>query len=324
MNNGRNLEQINFLTTLGGIFHTYNDPYRAHEEARELLVDLSPWFFKPVLQQHLSDFNTFNCQRKNPVLEFIIESNEHYTLIANCFLPRDDGNTHLSHQSVHHHGSLLLSTASVFGPGYETWNFTKPQSVPGRKYLYNMSVISAVHHQVGNALFVDAYFPHIVFYPPQLSVTLALWSNRTPVNWKTRIKRNILLQRLKMPLKDTAKILGLAHFFELNVVSFFDYYPSEGAFKGLKKRAMYPLGSNEKCLRNMFYIIQETCNDDFVDLVDHMIKRNGMYMKNRQLVEDYNSLMKEKVPIHPAFENSQHFLALANLRQVDVRGALSS
>lgn len=314
------------LDHLREIFLTRRDPYRAHEEARSLLEQFArmPAFLKAVLMQHLSEPETFNKLRKNPVLDFIIEDNERFTLVANCFLPRDDRDTQLSHQSVHHHGSLLLSTVALLGPGYETWNFTRPTPVEGRALLFDMSVTYASRHRVGNTLFIDAYDPHIVFYPEDLSVTLALWSHRSPVSWKTRIRRNPLLQRFKKPLRAAAQFLGLARSLDLNVGTLLDYYPAEGRFKALERRAMYTTGSNKNFLLNLFHIVQRTGNADLGELVDYTVKKEQGHIRHSQLVKDYSGRMKANEPIQSQFEECHRFLPYANLRQADVRGAVRS
>ena len=317
---------VQYVAGLQDIFRTHADPYRAHEEARALLAEIArdPAFVKAVLQQHLSDAETFNHLRKNPVLELVIEDNEYFTLIANCWLPRDDRDATLSHQSVHHHGSLLLTTTAICGSGYETWNFTKPESVPGGDLLFNMSVSQAGRHPAGNIVFVDAYIPHIVFYPEQLSVTLALWSSGTPKNWKAALKKMPLIQRFKKPLKATLQFLGLARALELNVVTLFDYYPFGDAFKGLVKRVMYPMGTNENYLRNMFHVVQQTGNSDLDEVIGHTLKRNRDRILDSTLVERYESRLKSGVPIVAQFEESHRFLPYANLRQEDVRRAVFS
>ena len=314
-----------YVRGLTDIFRTHADPYRAHEEARGLLAQLAkdPKFFAAVLQQHLSDIETFNHPRKNPVLEFVIEDNAHYTLIANCWLPRDDRDTKLSHQSVHHHGTLLLTTTALHGSGYETWNFTKPEPVAGADLLFNMSVTQAGRHPIGNMVFVDAHIPHIVFYPEQLSVTLALWSDSAPGSWKTRLKKMPVIQRFKKPLKATLQFLGLARAFNLNVVTLLDYYPVGSAFKGLVRRVMYPVGTNDNYLRNMFYVMQQTGNTDLGEVVDWALKNGRERMLNPRLVEQYTTLIKSGMPIEKQFEESHRFLPYANLKRDDVRNALS-
>ena len=280
-------DAVQYVAGMHDIFRTHADPYRAHEEARGLLAEVSraPAFVKAVLQQHLAEAETFNRPRKNPVLEFVIEDNEYFTLIANCWIPRDDRDTTLSAQSIHHHGSLLLTTTAIHGTGYETWNFTEPEPIPGGEFLFNMSVSQAGRHPAGNIAFVDAYLPHIVFYPEQLSVTLALWSSSTPKNWKAALKKMPLIQRFKKPLKATLQFLGLARALELNVVTLFDYYPVGGAFKGLVKRVMYPMGTNENYLRNMFHVVQQTGNADLGEVIGDTLKRDRGRIMESKLVE---------------------------------------
>jgi len=147
------------LSELDDLFLSSNDPYLAHEGARKLLIDCvhDQTFLPTVMRQHLLEAETYNHRRKAPAVEFVIESNPYYTLVANCWIPRDDRDTQFSHQSVHHHGTLLLSTVALQGPGYETWNFTKPEPIRGKDLLFNMSLTYAGHHTVGNLVFVDAF-----------------------------------------------------------------------------------------------------------------------------------------------------------------------
>ncbi len=171
------------LTELTRIFREERDKRRAHARSRALLEQLSgeKAFLTEALERHLRRPDSLNMSNY-PVVALEIATTPDFVLVAHCWIPLPDARTDLSTKAIHHHGSMLLSTANIFGPGYEHWLFTFPQQIGAE--LYEMKVVEVAPHKLHQVAFVDTWTPHLPVYPSSLTVTLALWSSENPTTWK--------------------------------------------------------------------------------------------------------------------------------------------
>lgn len=169
------------VAALRGIFGETRDKHAAHERSRAILQDMAgtPAVFTTIVQRHLARPDAF-AARHYPVVSLHIDSNPHFELVANCWIPLPDGGTNLSTKAIHHHGDMLLTTVTAFGPGYEHWCFTTPEAVDPQSELFAMRLLERAPHPCGHAAFVDANIGHVPFYPSSLSITFALWSTSRP------------------------------------------------------------------------------------------------------------------------------------------------
>src|SRR5579862_3746967 len=115
------------LVALRAAFTDTRDKYSAHERARAVLLDMaaSPAVLTALLDRHLSGAGALGAGHY-PVVSLDIETNAHFGLVANCWIPLPDRDTNMTTKAIHHHGQLLLTTVTAFGPGYEHWMFTAP------------------------------------------------------------------------------------------------------------------------------------------------------------------------------------------------------
>src|SRR5205823_2434949 len=140
-----------------------------------------------VLAEHVSAPENLN-EGNFPVLGFKIESNPYFELVANAWIPLPTGETDITTKAIHHHGELLLTTVTMFGPGYEHVMLRRPQPIDTGRGLYSMELIDRGPHPLHHAVFVDAYTAHVPLFPPSLTITLCLWSNRNPKTWRDSAK----------------------------------------------------------------------------------------------------------------------------------------
>ena len=120
------------VAQLSAIFRRSASKGEAHEQSRPLLADLSrePRFLPAMLEHHLRKPGVLNS-RNFPTVGLELSSNPYFELVANCWIPLPSRETHLPTKTIHHHGPLLLTTVTVFGPGYEHWTFTRPTPFGG-------------------------------------------------------------------------------------------------------------------------------------------------------------------------------------------------
>ena len=147
-----------------------------------------------------------------------------------------------------------------------------------------MDVVERKRHALHNIAFVDAWKAHLPVYPERLSITLCLWSNQFPTTWKDRIKRMPLLKRNEEPLRRMAKRIGLQRSLDLKIVNYFDFYPTDEGFKGMRERMEFTRGPNEDHLRSVFHTIQETGNDALSVVIKEQLDSSDAPLANPTLV----------------------------------------
>ena len=108
-------------------FKKEKDRQKAHATSSKILEDLSTnnTLLGEILRSNLNKRNFFS-QEHYPVLAFPICASEHYELIANVWIPLASKSTEYSTKSIHHHGPMLLTTVTAFGPGYFHYLFDRP------------------------------------------------------------------------------------------------------------------------------------------------------------------------------------------------------
>ena len=300
-----------YIDALTGIFRRCRDKHEAQAVGRTVLGDMSaePGLLKAVLAHHLTKKGALDI-RHYPVLSINLDLNPYFGLDANCWIPHPSRSTRISTKSIHHHGNMLLSTATVFGPGYEHWTFHPPEVIDPAQGLFRLRLIERVPHPVGHVAFVDRQIAHLPMYPPSLSITLALWSNCFPTTWRDRLKRIGFLKRNEELLRRLAAATGLVRALDLKIVEYYDYYPTVGGFQGMKERCEFPRTCNEDYLYSLFHVLQETRNADLAGLIDRQPAAN------RPLIEQLRASAgsRSKAGFHPATDAHANFTRKASWR----------
>jgi hypothetical protein len=296
-------ERIRDLTS---IFRASRSKHEAHERSRDVLLEMAhnPRVFTEALIAHVREHHGLNGTNF-PVVGVDIESNPYFELAANCFLPHSGGRTDLTWNSVHHHGHLLLTTVTAFGPGYEHWRFTQPKLLDPERDLFTISVIDRKAHGPNDAAFVDAYMPHAVMYPQSLSVTFALWSSEGPVTWRDRAKRLPFVKGREDVFRRIASHLGISRSLGINVIRYFDYFPCDGGFKGMRERVQFQRGPNEDYLHSFFHVLQRTGNESVAAAISHQLSRPGE-LRNPAVVAALLKRLRAGVPIDSQLSKGVH------------------
>jgi|SRR5688572_8109029 hypothetical protein len=251
-----------YVAAIRAAFAGSTSKHDAHERARPILQDMaaSRPAFTGIIEHHLERPDALSISHY-PVVSFDIESNPDFGLVANCWIPLPNGETNMSTKAIHHHGDMLLTTVTAFGPGYEHWTFTPPELIDPDHDLFAMRLLDRAPHPEGHADFVDANVGHVPFYPPSLTVTYALWSSRKPTTWRDKLKRVPALHKHSTTLRGMAARFGLGRALDLKVVEYFDFFPSADGFHGMKSREEFGRGPVEDYLYSLFHVIQRTGND---------------------------------------------------------------
>ena len=309
-----------YIRALDQIFKSVSDKHTANDRSRAVLEEMSgdAAFFTEVLERHLRKPGSFDT-RHYPVVGIEVELNPWYSLQANCWIPLPGHEADISTKAIHHHGDLLLSTVTAFGPGYEHWTFTTPELVDPETELYDMKLLERAPHPLHHVAFVDAWIAHLPFYPPATTVTYALWSNRFPVTWKDHLKRVPLLQKNAASLRKLGAKAGLKKQLDLKIAEYFDFYPTPGGFRGIRERTEFERGPNEDYLYSLFHVIQATGNEQLAPVIDEQLPN----AQNRELVARLLEDLRRGTPIEGRLSATHYGIAGANFPLCEVEGALA-
>ena len=312
-----------YQSELRRIFLTASSKHQAHDKSRRVLEDIcgDRPFIGAVLKNYLSHPEVLNS-KNYPVVGINVDLNSSYHLVANCWIPLPDRQSDVSTKAIHHHGTMLLTTATMFGPGYEHWLFGPPQEMDPAQELYAMKVTERKLHGPDDIAFVDAYEPHLPLFPSGMTVTLALWSNRSRTTWKDRLKRIPLLKRNEETLRKIAVRVGLTRSLDLKVVEYFDFYPTENGFKGMRERVEFGLGPNEDYLQSLFHILQKTENDRLAPLIENHVEAGNTRLINRSKIVELLQDLRHGRPIEGRLSNCHLNVPHAIFKSRDIERTL--
>jgi hypothetical protein len=309
-----------YTAELVRIFKHARSKHEAHRQSRRVLLDMAVdrECLRSALAAEIRRSGGLNT-RHFPSLALPIAHNAYFNLVANCFLPLPSGATNVTANSIHHHGHLLLTTVSTFGPGYEHWRFMTPRRIDAEQDVFSIELIDREKHDSGHVAFVDSFMPHAVIFPPSLTVTFALWSSQDNVTWRDHVKRVPGVEARRESLLRIARGLGMANAFRLNVEHYFDYYPVQNGFKGMRKRIQFERGPNEDYLHTLFHILQQTSNEDLAPDAQLLSR---VPVDNPCLVRELVQQMKRGAPIACRFSEGLHWLDHMNFRVEEIERTL--
>jgi hypothetical protein len=311
-----------YTKELLSIFKRAPNKHEAHHSSRRVLLDMAadPACLRAGLAAEIQRPGGLN-RRHFPSLDLPIEHNAYFTLVANCFLPLQSGATDVTTNSIHHHGHLLLTSVTTFGPGYEHWRFTTPEPIDPEQDLFSIELLDREPHGRNHVAFVDSFMPHAVMYPASLTVTFALWSSQNEVTWWDHLKRVRALQARSNQLRKIVRSLRLSRSLRLNVPGYFDYYPAQQGFKGMRERVQFMRGPNENYLHTLFHILQRTSNEDLAP-DDRRFPRGTI--DNPRLVERLARDLRRGMPMEPRYSAGIHWLEHMNFQIQTIERALET
>jgi hypothetical protein len=311
-----------YAAELRRIFRQASNKHAAHEQSRRVLLDMAAdtQCLREAIASELQRPGGLNT-RHYPSVGFPIEHNASFGLVVNCFLPLLSGETDVTTNAIHHHGHMLLTTVTTFGPGYDHWRFTTPKLVDGAREIFSIAFVDREVHRLGHVAFVDQFIPHAVLYPPSLTVTLALWSSCHDVSWRDHLKMVPAIQARSDWLLQMARRFGLVRALRVNARSYFDYYPVQDGFRGMRDRIQFQRGPNEDYLHTLFHILQQTGNEDLAPSVQD---RARLPIDNPRLVDQLVHDLRRGAPIAHRFSEGLHHLDHMNFKIQAIERALDA
>lgn len=254
-----------YITSLTQLFKN-NQPRIAHARSKALLLEMAKdkTILLEIIDRNIKCESFFLQERINPVIAMTIIDNTFMTLIAHFWLPLPNRATNITHQSIHHHGTLLLTSAAPYGPGYESIIFKPEFTIDPQTESVSIEIEKEYENPLYNIEYIETNTPHVVFYPKELSVTYALWTYEKRSILNTLRKNKFLQKNKNWILRSLNYIKGAGA--TINVIEYFDFYPCNGQITAMKDRVNYPVASNENFIHNIFYILQQVGYADFEGL----------------------------------------------------------
>jgi hypothetical protein len=313
-----------YLRGITRAFRTAGGKREAHSACHDILREMSddPPLLTAILQKHLETPGALNA-RNYPVVALDIALNPYYGLVANCWIPLPGRETHISTKSIHHHGEMMLTTVTAFGPGYEHWMFTLPEVIDATRELYSTRLIERAAHPHRHVSFVDAQVAHLPMFPPSLSITYALWSDRKPTTWVDHLKRFPLVRKNHRLFRTLVVRAGLARSLDVKQISYFDYYPVEDGFRGMKDRVEFGLGPNADHLQSLFHVIQVTGNERLAPVIRGRMEAEAA-LENRPLIGRLVDDLEQGRPIEGRLSEGHTGVPHANYTLKDIERALAA
>ena len=305
------------------IFCGCPDRRSAHERSVEVLRDLAgdPAVLTAALEALIRRPRSLSTGHY-PVISLPIVSNPYFDLVFNCWLPLPDGSTDVSTKAIHHHGSMLLTTVTAFGSGYEHWTFGCPEMVDPERELFRTSLIERGQHPLQHVAFVDARVAHVPMYVPTPTVTLALWSGSRSGGLRDRVKRIPVLQRRSSELRRVLTRAGMAGVLALKNVEYFDFFPTDEGFRGMRERKEFPRGPSVDFAQSLIAITQATGNDRLIAVIEEEADRQPLDspVEVRELIHR----AKNAEPISPRLSPGHYGVPYANFDGQHIERALDS
>jgi hypothetical protein len=313
-----------YTRLLTRLFREAPSKHDAHARSRPLLHEMAcdRAFQTAALARHLQTPGAL--ARKNyPTVTLSVALTAEFGLHMNCWIPLPGRQTDVSTKAIHHHGNMLLTTATAFGPGYEHWTFRPPRLLDARRELYALTLLERKRHALHGVDFVDSYIPHLPVYPASLTITLALWSSKNPTTWRDHLKRVPLFKRNEDLFRRLLCAVRLTRALDLKVVEYFDFFPVEDGFKGVKERTEFGLGPNADYLHSLFHVLQQTGNEGLAPLIERQLD-GGVVPENRGLVVRLLGDLRAGRPIEGRLSEGHYNVPGANFTTAEVERALAS
>jgi len=296
-----------YVDRIAAIFDGNDDRHESHKLARPILAEMaaSQAVLHEIIKKNLLEGNYWTT-KKTTVIDLEIAENHEFSIRAHCFMPLPDRAAMISHQSIHHHGNLLLTTAAVFGEKYSSILFKKTiKEQPD--HSFSIPIEKVYDFRKGDVEFIDAYQPHIVFIPENLFITYALWSTDRKYNLH-KAKNNFLVRQFKKPLKFLINQAGLSKKLGVNNVEGFDFYPDNGKIYQLRERheIAFPR-PKENYIQNLFWVIRQTGFSDiqFLESLRDSVPQEDFAIMNVwiQKLKNGETFSDEFVPEHIGIKN---------------------
>ncbi len=186
-------------------------------------------FLDQTVRQSFTDPNYLNQEWSlYNIPNLPIVDTEDLSLKYHVFVPLQNHIPGSAASTIHHHSNYLLTTTAVLGSGYETFIFEQLKEEERRLEEIPLKIQEHLTESENTQSFVDAWQPHLVFNPSELSATLIMWSTDKK-RATDGLRQNRVLKHFKGPLRKMIAALGLENTFGITARTL-QYYVENGQF----------------------------------------------------------------------------------------------
>nr|WP_315598513.1 hypothetical protein [uncultured Cupriavidus sp.] len=164
------------LSNIAVIFSRYRGGIEAHKlcvtHLQSIASNKKLWF--QVIERNMMRPGFLAIKSSSVDVHLPILLGYGFSVTMNFFSPTSlVGGDDIAYTTIHHHDDTLLTSVAALGT-YPSLIFNRVSADESRLKL-KMEYL----HRAGNTLFIPEYTPHVVFYPSELTITIAIWSGPT-------------------------------------------------------------------------------------------------------------------------------------------------
>lgn len=235
------LESHPYIQEVLSLEKQYTDRKIFHQKAEHLLAKMGADddFLKLVLKRNFEDkgFLDQKWSLYNIPFFYIYETADFYLKI-HFFPSMKKYVPGTAAHCIHHHNNYILTTAAIFGSGYETLLFDKDVKIDPVTLDAKLKITKHFTQQEFPIHCIDAWEPHLVFNPEKFSATLQLWTpDQKRVTDNLRV--NPVLKAIKNPLRKLIYMLGMEKQFGIASKKTYQWYPVKDHFKAIEENEYF-------------------------------------------------------------------------------------
>ena len=159
---------------------------------------------------------------------------------------------------IHHHNNYILTTAAIFGSGYETMLFDKHIKMDETTLETKLAVSKHFTQAQAQVHTIDAWEPHIVYQPQSFSATLQLWSPDKK-RATDKLRHLGLIKAIKMPLRRLIYWLKLENQLGISAQKTYQFYPEGNHFKAIEEDIYFEPTRKATGKEVEYYSMQTIC-----------------------------------------------------------------
>jgi hypothetical protein len=224
-----------YVERLKNLNEQFPDRSEFHARSGEVLKEIGAdnAFLQAVIRRNFDDQGYLEQQWSlyNIPFLYVYECND-FHLKIHFFPAMKDYRPGQAAHCIHHHNNYILTTAAIYGSGYESMLFEKQVDIDERTLETRMRVRTHFTQQEHPVHTIDAWEPHVVFMPSAFSTTLQLW---TPDKKRgtDSLRSNPILKALKLPLRKIIYWCGLEKAVGISAQKTYQWYPEGSHFKAI-------------------------------------------------------------------------------------------
>lgn len=235
------LENHPYIQQVLELERKYEDRIELHRSVEGLLQKMGAdnEFIKLVIKRNLEDEGFLKQQWSEYNIPFFyIYETADINLKIHFFPAMENYVKGTAAHCIHHHNNYILTTAAIFGTGYETMLFDKNIEMNPGNLQCRMKITKHFTQQEKPVHRIDAWEPHLVYNPEKFSATLQLWTpdiKRSTDNLRT----NPVLKAIKTPIRNLLYAFGLERRFGIAPKHTYQWYPEGDHFKAIEENEYF-------------------------------------------------------------------------------------